>query len=182
MRFGFLPDAGFPLEWLGDMMKKPKPDPKKPGQHEDQLASLARIEEALKKQISIEIKCSCCAETQKGILKSVQNIESNLAVNFKLIKEIIMASKAEVEAKIAEVQEAVNSGFATLGQTLVSETQQVIDAINAGGDNASTLASLEALKTSITDKVATLNTGISDIVTPPAPPPPPVEPSARNRR
>lgn len=83
-----------------------------------------------------------------------------------------MASKAELEAKIAEVGAAVDAGFATLGDTLVAEVQQVIDAINAGGDTASSIALLSALQQSINDKVASLNTGISDIVTPAAPPAP----------
>src|SRR6185295_3779228 len=93
------------------------------------------------------------------------------------LRRLIMASKKDVEDKIAEVQTAVNTGFETLGQSLISETQQVIDAINAGGDNASTLSLLEGLKTSINDKVAALNTGINDIVTPPKPPEPPAETS-----
>src|SRR6185295_14745430 len=76
------------------------------------------------------------------------------------LRRLIMASKKDVEDKIAEVQTAVNTGFETLGQSLMTETKQVIDAINAGGDKASTL-----------------NTGINDIVTPPKPPEPPAETS-----
>ena len=95
-----------------------------------------------------------------------------VAILFIITWRLIMASKADLEAKIAEVQTAVDAGFTTLGDTLVAEVQQVIDAIAAGQDTASSIALLETLKTSINDKVATLNTGISDIVTPPTPPTP----------
>lgn len=88
---------------------------------------------------------------------------------FQHLEALIMASKAELEAKIAEVGAAIDAGFATLGDTLVAEVQQVIDAINTGGDTSSSIELLEALKVSINDKVAVLNTGISDII-PTAPP------------
>lgn len=93
MKFKFLPLGGIPKEWLVK-----KPEPKKPGQHEDQLAALARIEDALKKQIKIEIKCSCCADTQKEILAIVRDIQSKLNTDVSNL-----ATKEEVEAILGPV-------------------------------------------------------------------------------
>ena len=89
------------------------------------------------------------------------------------LRRLVMATKAELEAKIQEVAGALDAGFTSLNDTLQAEIQQVIDAINAGQDTASSIALLDALKTSLNDKVATLQSGISGIVTPPAPPAPP---------
>ena len=83
-----------------------------------------------------------------------------------------MSTKAELEAKIAEVGTALDAGFVTLNETLTAEIQQVIDAIAAGQDTSSSIALLETLKTSLNDKVATLQSGISGIVTPPELPTP----------
>lgn len=80
-----------------------------------------------------------------------------------------MASKADLEAKIAVVGTSLEAGFTTLNDTLTAEIQQVIDAINAGNDLSSSVALLEALKTSLDDKVSSLQAGISGIVTPPEP-------------
>lgn len=81
-----------------------------------------------------------------------------------------MATKADLEAKIAELAATVDSGFTTLGDTLTTEIQQIRDAIAAGGDVSSSIALLDNLKTSLADKVAALQTTITDIVTPEAPP------------
>ncbi len=89
----------FFFNWLlGGGMKKPEPS-RKPGQHEDQLAALARIEEAVKKPIKIEIKCSCCVETQKEILALVKEILS------KINDSANSATKEEVDAILGPVLE-----------------------------------------------------------------------------
>jgi len=53
-----------------------KAKPPKPGQHEDQLVVLARIEELVKKQVKIEVHC--CDESGKEILAVVKEILSKI--------------------------------------------------------------------------------------------------------
>ena len=148
--------------WLAD---------KKPGQHEDQLGALARIEEALKKQIKIEIKCSCCADTQKEILKAVQNIQTKLG-------DIIMSLK-DVEAKIDEVASAVSDGLAALNTTLQNEVQEILAILQSQGDTSIAINKLIALKSNVDTGLTNLSTDISNIVTPE---PPPVEPSSAKKK
>lgn len=85
-------------------MKKPLPPvQQKAGQHEDQLAALARIEEALKKPlppIKIEVRCSCCADTQKEILDIVKDIQRRIIENNDLANR---ATKEEVESILGPV-------------------------------------------------------------------------------
>lgn len=67
--------------WKPTSRPKPPSVPKKPEQHEQLLAGVARIEEALKKQIKIEILCSCCVETQKEILAVVKDIQRKINID-----------------------------------------------------------------------------------------------------
>lgn len=71
---------------------------KAPGQHEDQIARLGRIEDLLKRPIKIEFKCSCCADTQKEILTIVRDIQSKLGGDF-----ANRATKEEVEEILGPV-------------------------------------------------------------------------------
>jgi ppGpp synthetase/RelA/SpoT-type nucleotidyltranferase len=77
-----------------------------------------------------------------------------------------MPSKAELDAKIQEIAGVVDAGFQKLGDTLTAEIQQVKDAIAAGADTTATIAALDTLETNLQAKIDSLNTGISDVVTP----------------
>ncbi len=77
-----------------------------------------------------------------------------------------MASKADLEAKIAELSGVIDSGFTALGDTLTAEIQQVKDAIAAGADTSAAIAALDTLESNLNAKIASLNTSITDVVTP----------------
>ncbi len=141
------------------MPKKPQIIEKKPGQHEDQLTALARIEELLRKP----------PQPQKEILKLVQNIQLQT-------KEIIMSLK-DVEAKIDEVATAVSDGLAGLNTTLQAEVQEILALLQAQGDISVAINKLIALKSNVDTGFTNLSTAISNIVTPEPPP----EPSAKKK-
>lgn len=77
-----------------------------------------------------------------------------------------MPNKADLEAKIVEVNAAIDTGFDSLAALVTAEVQQVKDAIAAGADTTATIAALDAMETKINTKLGDTGTAISDIVTP----------------
>lgn len=83
-----------------------------------------------------------------------------------------MTTKADLETQLDDLATSISNGLAALGTVIQNETQQVLDAIAAGQDLSDVSAKVTGIQTAFASALATVQTEIENIVTPPTPPTP----------
>ena len=84
------------------------------------------------------------------------------------LEGLIMASKQEVEQQLDALGQVISDGFAAIGEAIVVETQQVIDAIAAGGDLTSVSDKIAGLQAALTTAVIDVKAKVDAIIPPAA--------------